>query len=89
MDLSLVNKNSSLSLITYTLVGTDFESLAYTDGPEKVIARLSLLVSPACKSPDSHNSPLVHKLKSDLFKVIKDNGHEGCGFIPRHLYVYS
>jgi hypothetical protein len=64
---------------------SDFESLAYEEGPEKLIARLSLLVSPACKSPDRRKVPIVHELDKNLFEVIKDNGHEGCGYIPKNL----
>ena len=64
---------------------SDFESLACEEGPEKLIARLSLLVSPAYKSPDSRNVPIVHELDKNLFEVIEDNGHEGCGYIPKNL----
>ncbi|KAL7522999.1 hypothetical protein ACHAWX_007736 [Stephanocyclus meneghinianus] len=76
---------ATLNLAEQLLRIADFESLAYDEGPEKVIARLSLLVSPACKSPDSRRVPLVHRLTNDMFKVIEDNGHEGCGFIPKPL----
>ena len=66
----------------------DFETLAYKEGPEKVIARFQLLVSSACKSPgrtDSKNIDLIHELPKDKFEEIEDNGHESCGYCPRDL----
>lgn len=49
-----------------------------------MIARLKLLVSPACKIP-SPKAAVVHELKTHIFQVIEDDGHEGCGFIPKPL----
>ena len=48
----------------------DFETLAYKEGPEKVIARFQLLVSSACKSPDGKNIDLIHELPKDKFEEI-------------------
>ena len=63
----------------------DFESLSYEKGPEKVIARLQLLISPAIKSPDSKKRPLISWVNKDKIELIEDNGHEGCGFVSKEM----
>ena len=63
----------------------DFETLAHEEGVEKGCTRLQLLVSTACKSPDSKEEDLIFKIKTKMFEVIEDNGHESCGFIPDKL----
>lgn len=68
---------------------TDFESLVYESGPEKALSRMQLLVTPACKSPVGKKISLVWQLRKELFEVIEDHGHEGCGWISRALYVYQ
>ena len=64
---------------------TDFKSLLYDKGPEKVIARLQLLVSPACLSPDSKQRPLIGWVDKNKVEVIEDNGHEGAGYISKEM----
>jgi hypothetical protein len=61
----------------------DFETLTYNEGPEKAISRLQLLVSPACKSPDSKKIDCIHLVSEKNFVVFQDNGHEGTGRIPQ------
>ena len=67
---------------------TDFKSLLYDKGPEKVIARLQLLVSPACPSPDSSpkkKRPLIGWVDKNKVEIIEDDGHEGAGYISKEM----
>ena len=65
----------------------DFESLTYEAGPHKTIARLNLLASKACYSPNKKYHLMHRRLDENQFEIIDDNGHLGCGFIPSKLLV--
>lgn len=62
----------------------DFELLTYESGPQKTASRIDLLASTACHLPGSKLNCL-HELDADLFEVVSDNGHLGCGLIPLRL----
>ena len=64
----------------------DFEKLFYEKGPEKVTARLQLLISPACKSLEAKGScHIAVEWDKSKFELMDDNGHEGCGYISRDM----
>ena len=80
----------------------DFESLTYKDGAHKCVSRLKLLVSPSsrppggcatkkknCNETSEENTSIfcIRRLRKELFEVIEDHGHLGCGYIPRSLLV--
>ena len=76
----------------------DFESKVYEKGAHKAIARAKLLVSPCSRPPggkmvyakdDDFGQPVfrMRRLNKSLVSAIEDNGHLGCGFIPRSLLV--
>lgn len=64
---------------------TDFEKLSYDEGPDKVIARLQLLISPACKSLDAKGTLSIVEMKKSVFQLIKDDGHESCGYVSKEM----
>ena len=63
----------------------DFKSVLYKDGPEKVMSRLQLLVSPCIRSPVGKKRNLIREVEKHLVKIIEDEGHEGSGFISKEL----
>ena len=65
----------------------DFETLTYERKAFKTVSRLELLVSPCSLVPGMKEKFCMHRLDSDMFEVIEDNGHLGCGFIPPDLLL--
>lgn len=61
-----------------------FDTLTIESGPQKTSSRLKLLASTACNMPGT-KEPCIHELPADLFEIIEDNGHLGCGYIPIDL----
>eukprot|EP00581_Thalassiosira_minuscula_P019424 CAMPEP_0183716690 /NCGR_PEP_ID=MMETSP0737-20130205/10498_1 /TAXON_ID=385413 /ORGANISM="Thalassiosira miniscula, Strain CCMP1093" /LENGTH=1455 /DNA_ID=CAMNT_0025945985 /DNA_START=64 /DNA_END=4431 /DNA_ORIENTATION=- len=65
----------------------DFESLTYEKGAHKTISRLKLLVSPCCRPPGGDMVFSMRRLHKNRVEIIEENGHMGCGFIPRSLLL--
>lgn len=58
-----------------------FDILTIKGGPQKTASRFKLLANTACYAPGS-KEPCMHALETDMFEIIDDNGHLGCGFVP-------
>lgn len=65
----------------------DWEKVTYEKGAHKTASRLKLLVSPGCKTPGSSKEHCTRRLGADLFDIIPENGHMGCGFICPELLL--
>jgi len=65
----------------------DFESLTYEDGAHKTVSRFDLLVSPSCRIDNNRPEFCMHRLHNDMFELIDDCGHLGCGFLPKSFLV--
>ncbi|KAL7550145.1 hypothetical protein ACHAWF_013386 [Thalassiosira exigua] len=64
----------------------DFETLTYESGAHATVSRLELLVSPAIR-PKSNGDYCFYEMDDDEFEVVDDDGHMGCGFIPKQRLV--